>query len=46
MLLTMGSIPGGVGGERVLTYGGIADAYRCGDTRKTTTCMECMESEV
>ncbi|KAJ7812463.1 hypothetical protein B0H14DRAFT_3478831 [Mycena olivaceomarginata] len=40
MLLTMGSIPGGVGGERVLTYGSIADAYRCGDTGKTTMCME------
>ncbi|KAJ7696151.1 hypothetical protein B0H14DRAFT_2650292 [Mycena olivaceomarginata] len=38
MLLTMGNIPGGIGGERVLTYGGVgigADAYRCGDTGKT-----------
>ncbi|KAJ7798242.1 hypothetical protein B0H14DRAFT_2618068 [Mycena olivaceomarginata] len=38
MFLTMGNIPSSVGGERVLTYGGIsidADAYRCGDTGTT-----------
>ncbi|KAJ7799389.1 hypothetical protein B0H14DRAFT_3156488 [Mycena olivaceomarginata] len=38
MLLTMGNIPGGVDGERVLTYSGVgvgADAYQCSDTGKT-----------
>jgi hypothetical protein len=51
MLITMGDIPGSVGGERVLTCSGVgagvsADACRCVDTGKTTACAECTESEV
>ncbi|KAJ7858506.1 hypothetical protein B0H14DRAFT_2577718 [Mycena olivaceomarginata] len=49
-LRTMGGIPGGVGGARVLVYVGVGagvgeDAYRCGDTGNVTECVEAYEGE-